>query len=128
EEVAGSTPVAAVAPATQRRASAPVSPAPAPPSGAPKQELAGAKGETTEIELSRPQRRIARRMAESEPTIPDFTLTADTDMERCVELRTELNRLSRDDAATHNDMIVKACALALRENPRANGSYRDGRF
>ena len=27
-----------------------------------------------------------------------------------------------------NDMIVKACGLALREHPRANGAYRDGRF
>ncbi len=31
-------------------------------------------------------------------------------------------------APTYNDMIVKACALALRDHPRANGSYRDGRF
>jgi pyruvate dehydrogenase E2 component (dihydrolipoamide acetyltransferase) len=128
EEVAGSTPVAPVAPATQRRSTAPISPAPPPSRGAPKEELAGAKGETTEVELSRTQRTIARRMAESKATIPDFTLTADIDMERCVELRAELKRLSRDDAPTYNDMIVKACALALREHPRANGSYRDGRF
>jgi pyruvate dehydrogenase E2 component (dihydrolipoamide acetyltransferase) len=85
-------------------------------------------------------------MAESKATIPDFTLTADIDMERCVDLRAELKRLSRagdgqnkaavptgdgrDRAAapTYNDMIVKACALALRDYPRANGSYRDGRF
>ncbi len=67
-------------------------------------------------------------MAESKATIPDFTLTADVDMERCVELRAELKRLSHVDAPTYNDMIVKACALALREHPRANGSYRDGRF
>src|SRR6185312_10857971 len=55
-------------------------------------------------------------------------------MERCVDLRSELKRLARggegQDKAipTYNDMIVKACALALREHPRANGSYRDGRF
>jgi pyruvate dehydrogenase E2 component (dihydrolipoamide acetyltransferase) len=67
-------------------------------------------------------------MAESKATIPDFTLTADIDVERCVELRAELKRLSHDDAPTYNDMVVKACALALREHPRANGSYRDGRF
>jgi pyruvate dehydrogenase E2 component (dihydrolipoamide acetyltransferase) len=67
-------------------------------------------------------------MAESKATIPDFTLTADIDMERCVELRAELKRLSHAEAPTYNDMIVKACALALREHPRANGSYRNGRF
>jgi pyruvate dehydrogenase E2 component (dihydrolipoamide acetyltransferase) len=91
-------------------------------------ELASAKGETTAVELTRTQRTIARRMAESRATIPDFTLTADIDMERCVDLRAELKRLSHADAPTYNDMIVKACALALREHPRANGSYRDGRF
>ncbi|HEY2630817.1 MAG TPA: dihydrolipoamide acetyltransferase family protein [Solirubrobacteraceae bacterium] len=88
----------------------------------------GAKGDTTSVELTRTQRTIARRMAESKATIPDFTLTADVDMEACVTLRTELKRLSHADAPTYNDMIVKACALALREHPRANGSYRDGRF
>jgi pyruvate dehydrogenase E2 component (dihydrolipoamide acetyltransferase) len=94
--------------------------------------VASAKGETTTIELSRTQRTIARRMAESKATIPDFTLTADIDMELCVKLRAELKRLSHADAGgrvpTYNDMIVKACALALRDHPRANGSYRDGRF
>jgi pyruvate dehydrogenase E2 component (dihydrolipoamide acetyltransferase) len=90
--------------------------------------LTSAKGETVAAELSRTQRTIARRMAESKATIPDFTLTTDVDMERCVDLRAELKRLSHADAPTYNDMIVKACALALREHPRANGSYRDGRF
>jgi pyruvate dehydrogenase E2 component (dihydrolipoamide acetyltransferase) len=98
------------------------------PSSAPAEEVTSAKGETTIVELSRVQRTIARRMAESKATIPDFTLTADIDMERCVALRTELKRLSHADAPTYNDMIVKACALALRDYPRANGSYRDGRF
>lgn len=92
------------------------------------EDVASAKGETTTVELSRTQRTIARRMAESKATIPDFTLTADIDMERCVALRAELKRLSHADAPTYNDMIVKACALALRDHPRANGSYRDGRF
>src|SRR5918997_1641704 len=29
---------------------------------------------------------------------------------------------------SYNDMVVKACALALRDHPRANGSYKDGKF
>ncbi|HEX3391341.1 MAG TPA: dihydrolipoamide acetyltransferase family protein, partial [Solirubrobacteraceae bacterium] len=116
------------------QARAPVAATPQPPPGAPAStapapsEVAAAKGETTTAELSRTQRTIARRMAESKATIPDFTLTADVDMGACVELRTELKRLSHDEAPTYNDMIVKACALALRDHPRANGSYRDGRF
>jgi pyruvate dehydrogenase E2 component (dihydrolipoamide acetyltransferase) len=100
-----------------------------------------AKGETTTVELSRTQQTIARRMAESKATIPDFTLEIDVDMEECVKLRAQLKQISQHErepgtpgareqlkAPTYNDMVVKACALALREHPTANGSYRDGRL
>jgi pyruvate dehydrogenase E2 component (dihydrolipoamide acetyltransferase) len=102
--------------------------------GSGQESVAGAKGETTTVELSRTQRAIARRMAESKATIPDFTLNIEIDMEECVALRAELKRLAQQAAPnqpgspTYNDMVVKACALALREHPRANGSYRDGHF
>jgi pyruvate dehydrogenase E2 component (dihydrolipoamide acetyltransferase) len=98
-----------------------------------------AKGETTTVELSRTQQTIARRMAESKATIPDFTLQIDVDMEECVQLRAQLKQISQHErepdspgvreqlkVPTYNDMVVKACALALREHPSANGSYRDG--
>jgi pyruvate dehydrogenase E2 component (dihydrolipoamide acetyltransferase) len=118
------------APTTPTETPHPIEPlAPATRSASPPLEgVASAKGDTTTLEPSRAQRTIARRMAESKATIPDFTLTADIDMESCVGLRGELKRLSHVDAPTYNDMIVKACALALREHPRANGSFRDGRF
>jgi pyruvate dehydrogenase E2 component (dihydrolipoamide acetyltransferase) len=102
--------------------------------------VATAKGQTTDLELTRTQQTIARRMAESKATIPDFTLLLDVDMTACVELRTELKRISHPDGTpeeadagrlktpTYNDMVVKACALALREYPHANGSYRDARL
>jgi pyruvate dehydrogenase E2 component (dihydrolipoamide acetyltransferase) len=109
------------------------------PAGAPAvADVMTAKGETTDVQLTRTQQTIARRMAESKATIPDFTLLIDVDMEQCVALRTELKRLSEQRrglesgdarqlaAPTYNDMVVKASALALREHPRANGSYRDG--
>ncbi len=92
------------------------------------ERVATAKGETTVVELTRTQQAIARRMAESKATIPDFSLRADVDMEACVALRAELKRLSPEQAPTYNDMVVKACALALREHPHANGSYRDGKL
>lgn len=103
--------------------------------------VATAKGEMTTVELSRTQQTIARRMAESRATIPDFTLQIDIDMEECVQLRAQLKQISQHErepgapgsaeqlrAPTYNDMVVKACALALREHPTANGSYRDGRL
>ncbi len=92
------------------------------------ERVATAKGETTVVELTRTQQTIARRMAESKATIPDFALQTEIDMERCVALRSELKRLSPEQAPTYNDMVVKACALALHEHPRANGSYRDGKL
>jgi pyruvate dehydrogenase E2 component (dihydrolipoyllysine-residue acetyltransferase) len=93
-------------------------------------DVASAKGQTTEVELSRTQQVIARRMAESKATIPHFTLELDVDMEDCVALRSELKRIAPQGEAvpTYNDMAVKACALALRAHPRANSSYRDGRL
>ncbi|HEY2570532.1 MAG TPA: dihydrolipoamide acetyltransferase family protein [Solirubrobacteraceae bacterium] len=91
-----------------------------------REEVTTAKGETTDVTLTRMQQTIARRMAESKATIPDFTLLTDVDMQECVRLRSELKRISKDEAPTYNDMVVKASALALREHPRANGSYRDG--
>jgi pyruvate dehydrogenase E2 component (dihydrolipoamide acetyltransferase) len=98
-----------------------------PPAAGPA-SVATAKGETTIVELSRTQQTIARRMAEAKATIPEFTLQTEIDMEACVALRSELKSLGQDDAPTYNDMVVKACALALRESPCANGGYRDGRL
>jgi pyruvate dehydrogenase E2 component (dihydrolipoamide acetyltransferase) len=108
--------------------------APAAQAAAPAAGLEGvatAKGPTTEVELTRLQQTVARRMAESKATIPEFTLRVEVDMEECVALRAELKRLAAAGAVsapTYNDMVVKACALALREHPKANGSYRDGRL
>jgi pyruvate dehydrogenase E2 component (dihydrolipoamide acetyltransferase) len=103
----------------------------APPSGAPTAEaVATAKGTTTEVELTKLQQTVARRMAESKATIPDFSVQIEVDMDECVRLREQLKQIAREGAEvapTYNDMVVKACALALREHPTANGSYRDGR-
>ncbi|HEY0516156.1 MAG TPA: dihydrolipoamide acetyltransferase family protein, partial [Solirubrobacteraceae bacterium] len=93
--------------------------------------VATAKGETTEVTLTKTQQTVARRMAESKATIPDFSLRIDVDMEDCVALRAQLKQVAAggaEAAPTYNDMVVKACALALREHPLANGSYRDGAF
>jgi pyruvate dehydrogenase E2 component (dihydrolipoamide acetyltransferase) len=90
----------------------------------------GAKGVVTTVQPSRTQVQIAQRMAESKATIPDFTLHVEVAMEQAVELRTQLRKAARggDAVPSYNDMVVKACAVALRENPRANAAYRDGAF
>ncbi len=97
----------------------PAAPAPAPAAAAT------AKGDGEELALTRVQQTIARRMAEAKATIPDFTVQMDVAMDACVELRAQLKAIA-EHAPTYNDMVVKAAALALREQPRANSSYRDG--
>jgi pyruvate dehydrogenase E2 component (dihydrolipoamide acetyltransferase) len=78
--------------------------------GGPVLSPGGAKGETTVIEPTAAERTVARRAAESRATIPTLELT--------VEI----------SASVSTGRLVHACALALREHPRANGAYRDGRF
>jgi pyruvate dehydrogenase E2 component (dihydrolipoamide acetyltransferase) len=89
-----------------------------------------AKGQTTFEDLSKLQSTIARRMSESKATAPHFYLEAEIDMSRAVEARARLKASAGEGEVvpSFNDMVVKACALALREHPRANGAYRDGRF
>jgi pyruvate dehydrogenase E2 component (dihydrolipoamide acetyltransferase) len=85
------------------------------------------RGEVAHQELTRLQQTVARRMAESKATAPEFTITAAVDMDAAVALRTQL-KAAADPAPSYNDLAIKAAALALREFPRANGAYRDGRF
>jgi pyruvate dehydrogenase E2 component (dihydrolipoamide acetyltransferase) len=118
-------------PAVPAPSAAPPGPAPATPAApaapATIAPTATAKGDVTTQELTRTQGLIARRMAESRATIPTFELRTEIDMEACVALRAELKALG-DDVPSYNDMVVKACGIALREFPRANGSYRNARF
>jgi pyruvate dehydrogenase E2 component (dihydrolipoamide acetyltransferase) len=89
-----------------------------------------AKGQTEVVELTKLQQTVARRMAESKATAPHFYLEAEVDMTAAVEGRKRLKEMAKegDVVPTFNDMVVKATALALREHPRANGAYRDGRI
>ena len=87
----------------------------------------GAKGRVETQELTRLQKTVARRMAESKATAPDFALDIEIDMAACMELRGRLKPIA-DPVPSVNDMVVKACALALREHPKVNGAYRDGAF
>jgi pyruvate dehydrogenase E2 component (dihydrolipoamide acetyltransferase) len=98
-----------------------------PPEPARARAEAGAKGQAEVVELSRLQQTVSRRMAESKATAPDFALSLDVDMSGCLELRQRLKEVA-DPAPSINDMVVKAAAMALREYPRVNGAYRDGKW
>ena len=95
------------------------------PAAAPRP--AGGRGEVRVIELTATQATIARRMVESATTVPVFTVTAEIDMSLVAELRGGA-RGERDEVPSLNDFVVKATAATLREFPRFNASYVEGRI
>jgi pyruvate dehydrogenase E2 component (dihydrolipoamide acetyltransferase) len=109
---------------------APPAAAPAGPTPGAREKPETAKGQVEVVEPTKVQQTIARRMAESKATAPHFYLQAEIDMSAAVEGRVRLEEMAAEGEAvpTFNDMAVKACALGLREHPRANAAYRDGRF
>ena len=92
----------------------------------------GSAKRTAEFEIREPtriQRLIARRMAETKATVPDFEVELDVVMDRSIAMRAELRELADDvPVPSLNDFVVKACAVALRRHPRVNASYADGNF
>lgn len=75
--------------------------------------------------LSSMRRTIARRLTESKQTVPHFYLTIDVDAEPLVKARAEVNaELEADgEKISLNDLIMKACAMALRRLPEVNASF-----
>jgi pyruvate dehydrogenase E2 component (dihydrolipoamide acetyltransferase) len=102
-------------------------PAAAPAAATVAADADGAKGAVEIIEPTRTQQLIARRMASAKATIPEFQVTVEVDAEAAFELREQL-RGQTEPLPSVNDLIVKACALALRAHPGVNASYVDGHF
>ncbi len=102
----------------------------APPAPAASEVPETAKGAVETVELTKLQQVVARRMAESKATAPHFYLSAEVDMSAAVAARARIREISAEGEVvpSFNDMVVKACAIALRRFPRANGSYVDGRL
>ena len=110
---------------------APAAPAPmpaAPPPAAP--APAAAPPETELVKLSRVQMLIARRLTESKQTIPHFYVSSEVDMTDVLALRQTLNANVGEEGVkvTVNDLIVKACALALEKFPEVNSSLKEDHF
>lgn len=66
---------------------------------------------------------IAKRLAESKFSAPHFYLTCEVDMGTSFEARKKMNEMAAPDKVSFNDMIVKACALALKKHPFVNSSW-----
>src|SRR5579859_2268010 len=79
--------------------------------------------EFQEEPLSSMRKIIATRLTQSLGPVPHFYLTIEVDMRRAMELRQSANNLNPELKLTYNDIIVKACAAALRAHPEVNASY-----
>lgn len=76
---------------------------------------------------SQMRKTIARRMTQSKPGVPHYYLTIAVDMENAIDFRSQLNKaLPESDKISMTDVIVKASARALMQNPRVNSSWTDG--
>jgi len=99
-------------------APAPAAAAPAPPP----------EGEA--VKLSRMQAAIARRMVEAKQAVPHIYISTEIDMTEVLAMRQTLNANAGADGVkvSVNDLIVKACALALEKFPNVNSSFGNGQF
>jgi pyruvate dehydrogenase E2 component (dihydrolipoamide acetyltransferase) len=124
---ATATPAPAAPPAPAPSTAAAPDPKPAPKPAAPFQSF-GAPFK--KIPNSSIRKVIAKRLTESKQTVPHFYVVGHFEIDALLKLRSDLNAKSAKDGPgafklSVNDLIIKACAVALRRHPNVNASYTD---
>ena len=77
---------------------------------------------TEEVKNSQMRKVIAKRLAESKFSAPHYYLTIEVDMSNAMASRKQINDLP-DTKVSFNDMVVKACAVALKKHPQVNTTW-----
>ncbi|MGV6830548.1 MAG: pyruvate dehydrogenase complex dihydrolipoamide acetyltransferase [bacterium] len=80
-----------------------------------------------EVANSNMRKAIAKNLTKSKFTAPHYYLNVEFDMENAMAFRAQYNSLP-DTKISYNDMIVKACALALRQHPQVNSQWFDDKM
>ena len=106
---------AASAPAAKQEASAPA---------APKVFVPAGEVYTEEIKNSQMRKIIAKRLAESLFTAPHYNLVIEVSMDEAMQARATINTVP-DTKVSFNDMVIKACALALKKHPKINSQWKE---
>jgi len=78
---------------------------------------------TEEVKNSQMRKTIAKRLSESKFTAPHYYLAIEIDMDNAMASRAQINSLP-DTKISFNDMVVKACAMALKKHPQVNTSWK----
>jgi pyruvate dehydrogenase E2 component (dihydrolipoamide acetyltransferase) len=121
-----SPPVAEQAPEAASPAATPVAAAPQPsqkvaaPPAMPSPPLG--KESYTDIPLNQMRKIIAKKLAESKFSAPHFYLTMSITMDKAIEARKAINEVS-PAKVSFNDLVIKACAMALRQHQAVNSSW-----
>ena len=79
---------------------------------------------TEEIKNSQMRKIIAKRLAESLFTAPHYNLTIEVTMDEAMQARTTINTIP-DTKVSFNDMVIKACAMALKKHPKINSQWKE---
>jgi pyruvate dehydrogenase E2 component (dihydrolipoamide acetyltransferase) len=79
---------------------------------------------TEEVKNSQMRKTIAKRLGESAFTAPHFYLTIEVAMDNAMASRNTINALP-DTKVSFNDMVIKACAMALKKHPKVNSSWKE---
>ena len=77
----------------------------------------------TDETVSQMRKVIAARLAESKFTAPHFYLNVSIDMDNAMAARVSINKMIAPQKVSFNDMVVKACAAALKDNPDVNSAW-----
>ena len=84
-------------------------------------------GQDQEFPNSSMRKVIAKRLAESKCTAPHYYLNIELDMDNTIEARKQLNAVP-NTKVSFNDIVVKACAMALRKHPAINSTWYDDKI
>ena len=92
--------------------------------GAEPARIAAPAGQVSfdEVPVSQMRKTIAKRLAESKFSAPHFYLTMAINMDKAVESRAKMNETSKVKIS-FNDIVLKACAVALKQHPKVNSSW-----
>jgi pyruvate dehydrogenase E2 component (dihydrolipoamide acetyltransferase) len=89
--------------------------------------LASLEESYTDVPVSQMRKTIAKRLGESKFSAPHFYITMDIEMDRCMDAREAINKIA-GVKISFNDIVIKAAAAALRENPKVNSSWLGDRI
>ena len=103
------------------------SPAPATVTSAVTKFVASGQEDSDEISHSQMRKVIAKRLGESKFSAPHYYLAVEFDMDNAIAFRKQYNSIP-DTKISFNDIVVKACALALRQHPQVNSQWFEDRM